>query len=64
MYLISHCVRDWSGILCEARTSDFGVRTTDFRFFLSEEKIKSEQRYSGKPDGEAGTPKESVECRV
>ena len=26
------------------------------RIFLSEEKTKSEQRYSGKPDGFAGTP--------
>ncbi len=30
------------------------------RIFLSEEKTKSEQRYSGKPDGFAGTPRLAI----
>ena len=56
------CVRDWSGILCERGRGD-GERGTE----LVEVTVvstssttmsgESEQRYSGKPDGAAGTPK-------
>ena len=48
----SLCVRDWSGILCEIM--GFGIRERglgNLEIFLSEEETKSEQRYSGKPDG-------------
>ena len=41
----------------------YGKRDWGTDFFERGEN-KSEQRYSGKPDGEAGTPKESVELRV
>ena len=38
------CVRDWSGILLETEDGD-------------EDGSEGEKRYSGKPDGGAGTPK-------
>ena len=63
-------VRDWSGILCELFGSGLWGRERDFRAgtgFGSGNGIwererdlgagGSEQRYSGKPDGVAGTPK-------
>ena len=52
-------VRDWSGILCELFGSGLWGRERDFRAgagFGSGWGL-SEQRYSGKPDGVAGTPK-------
>ena len=39
-----HRVRDWSGILLETEAGDGGGS-------------EGEKRYSGKPDGVAGTPK-------
>ena len=49
-------VRDWSGILCELlRERDSGTGAGFENGILERGKI-SEQRYSGKPDGVAGTP--------
>ncbi len=42
------CVRDWSGILCEARTMDFG--------FFERGENQSEQRYSGTPQKKVNRP--------
>jgi hypothetical protein len=54
---IAQCVRDWSGILCEVRTSDFGLRTTDYGIFLSEKKTKASKDIAESPTAIAGTPK-------
>ena len=66
------CVRDWSGILCER----FGIWVRETGFgdgdevtepvevpspYLERARRKhSEQRYSGKPDGFAGTPRSAI----
>ena len=41
------CVRDWSGILLETEAGDGGGS-------------EGEKRYSGKPDGRAGTPQKTI----
>ena len=50
------------GIEAASFASILRQQTTDNspREFLSEEKTESEQRYSGKPDGFAGTPKLAI----
>ena len=64
LFYVAFCVRDWSGILCElplVREREqvtepvevTGVSTSS----TTESGDGSEQRYSGKPDGGAGTPK-------
>ena len=51
VFPVAQSVRDWSGILCELFGSGILVRERDLGAG------GSEQRYSGKPDGVAGTPK-------
>ena len=68
------CVRDWSGILCEFFGSGIWVRGRDLgtgfgdvacRVNGMRDAGESEQRYSGKPDGFAGTPKiESEKLKI
>ena len=55
LLFLAERVRDWSGILCE-RERDLGTGNGEWDWgtdFLSDEKTKSEQRYSGKPDGDS-----------
>ncbi len=58
-YSSCQCVRDWSGILCEPCGNGDG--NGDWGRGRGREmgngSGESEQRYSGKPDGVAGTPK-------
>ena len=39
------------------QTSDFGLRTMDYRFFLSEEKTKASKDIAESPTAIAGTPR-------
>ena len=56
LYQSPPSVRDWSGILCELMGKwERGREPVGKIEFGSG---KSEQRYSGKPDGVAGTPRE------
>ena len=61
---LKDCVRDWSGILWERgfgngeRGFGNGGRGTGMGIGIVLGSEESDQRYSGKPDGFAGTPKE------
>ena len=47
-----HCVRDWSGILCEpCGCGERGLGTGNGELEMGNGSGESEQRYSGKPDG-------------
>ena len=50
LLLFNFCVRDWSGILFE--TEDRGGAGSE-----------GEKKYSGKPDGRAGTPRKKDKSR-
>ena len=49
-------VRDWSGILCEPCGEENGSGEWKWGMGNGNGSGESEQRYSGKPDGVAGTP--------
>ena len=51
--LVARCVRDWSGILCEIMGIGIRGRGIGFRRIFGSGEKWSEQRYSGKPDGDS-----------
>ena len=68
---LKDCVRDWSGILWKQGfgSRDLGTGTgiwergTGMGIGIVLGSEESDQRYSGKPDGFAGTPKEKKRLR-